>query len=79
MVPVEIPMYPKRRPVLVETDEGISPCTPEGLAPLKPVIAGGCISFGAQTHPADGNAGLIITTKERARELSRRKRSPFNS
>ncbi|MBW2044206.1 MAG: thiolase family protein, partial [Deltaproteobacteria bacterium] len=25
---------------------------------------------GAQTHPADGNAGFIITTKEKAREIS---------
>ncbi|HEY6963776.1 MAG TPA: thiolase family protein, partial [Erythrobacter sp.] len=24
-----------------------------------------------QTHPADGNAGLIVTTRDRARELSR--------
>jgi acetyl-CoA acetyltransferase len=69
MIPVEIKIS-KKKSILVETDEGISPCTPEGLAPLKPVIAGGCISFGAQTHPADGNAGLIVTTRDRARELS---------
>jgi acetyl-CoA acetyltransferase len=72
MIPVELQIS-KKKTLLVETDEGISPCTPEGLAPLKPVIPGGCISFGAQTHPADGNAGLIITTKERAQELSSKK------
>jgi acetyl-CoA acetyltransferase len=72
MIPVEIQVS-KKKSNLVETDEGVSPCTPEGLAPLKPVIAGGCISFGAQTHPADGNAGLIITTKERAKELGQKK------
>jgi acetyl-CoA acyltransferase len=72
MVSVEIKIS-KKKTNLVETDEGISPCTPEGLAPLKPVIPGGCISFGAQTHPADGNAGLIITTQERAQELSPKK------
>ncbi|MGC1403311.1 MAG: thiolase family protein [Thermodesulfobacteriota bacterium] len=72
MIPVEIQIS-KKKSNLVETDEGVSPCTPEGLAPLKPVIADGCISFGAQTHPADGNAGLIITTKERAKELGQKK------
>jgi acetyl-CoA acetyltransferase len=72
MIPVEVQIS-KKKSILVETDEGITPNTPEGLAPLKPVIAGGCISFGAQTHPADGNAGLIVATKEKARELSQNK------
>jgi Acetyl-CoA acetyltransferase len=58
---------------LIEGDEGVTPCTLEGLASLKPVLPGGCISFGAQTHPADGNAGLMITTKEKAEELSKNK------
>jgi acetyl-CoA acetyltransferase len=69
MIPVEIRLS-KKKTLLVESDEGITPCTPEGLAPLKAVLAGGCISFGAQTHPADGNAGLIVTTEEKAKELS---------
>jgi acetyl-CoA acetyltransferase len=69
MIPVETRLS-KKKTIITETDEGITPCTPEGLAPLKPVIPGGAISFGAQTHPADGNAGLIVTTKERAKELS---------
>ncbi|OGP50114.1 MAG: acetyl-CoA acetyltransferase [Deltaproteobacteria bacterium RBG_13_43_22] len=69
MIPVETRIS-KKKSLIIESDEGITPCTPEGLAPLKPVIAGGCISFGAQTHPADGNAGLIITTKDKAKELS---------
>jgi acetyl-CoA acetyltransferase len=34
------------------------------------VEKGGVISFGAQTHPADGNCGFIITTKDKARTLS---------
>ena len=69
MIPVEIRLS-KKKSVMVEGDEGISPCTPEGLAPLKPVVPGGCITFGAQTHPADGNAGIIVTTREKASELS---------
>jgi acetyl-CoA acetyltransferase len=72
MVPVEVRIS-KKKTMVIETDEGITPCTIEGLAPLKPVVSGGCISFGAQTHPADGNAGLIITTKNKAKELSQNK------
>jgi acetyl-CoA acetyltransferase len=29
------------------------------------------VTYGAQTHPADANAALIVATPERARELSR--------
>jgi len=70
MVPVELK---KRRRVvgLVEGDEGITPSTAEGLAKLRPVVEGGTVTFGAQTHPADGNAGMILCTQERAAELAR--------
>jgi acetyl-CoA C-acetyltransferase len=30
----------------------------------------GVVSYGSQTHPADGTAGLIVAGEERARELS---------
>lgn len=52
-------------------DEGIFPTTSEALAKLKPVMPDGTVTFGGQTHPADGNAGVIITTADKARELSR--------
>ncbi|MCC6215369.1 MAG: thiolase family protein [Polyangiaceae bacterium] len=61
----------KREPVVVAEDEGVHPTTREGLARLQPVLEGGTVTFGAQTHPADGNAGLIVANRERARELSR--------
>lgn len=51
-------------------DEGYSQSTPEGLSKLKPVMPGGTVTFGGQTHPADGNAAIIVTTPEKARELS---------
>ena len=51
-------------------DEGISHSTAEGLAKLKPVMPGGCVTFGGQTHPADGNAAIVVTTAAKARELS---------
>jgi acetyl-CoA acetyltransferase len=43
-------------------DEGVFGITPENL-----------VTFGGQTHPADGNAGMIVTTKERAAELAQDK------
>ena len=72
MIPVEVKVS-RKKTIIVEGDEGITPCTKEGMAPLKPAMPGGVISPAAQTHPADGNAGMIITTKEKAKELSKDK------
>jgi len=69
MFPAEVRIS-KKKTLLVEQDEGVTPCTEEGLARLKPVVPGGVISFGAQTFPADGNCALVVTTEEKARELS---------
>lgn len=55
----------------VEGDEGVVRSTPEGLAKLAPVMPDGTVTFGAQTHPADGNASMVVTTPDKARELSR--------
>jgi acetyl-CoA acyltransferase len=60
----------KKNLTTLEGDEGVSNSTPQGLAALKPVTPGGSVTFGGQTHPADGNAGLVVTTRERARELA---------
>ncbi|TAK48129.1 MAG: thiolase family protein [Xanthobacteraceae bacterium] len=57
----------------VAADEGIFATTAEGLAKLKPVKPDGTVTFAAQTHPADGNAGMIVTGRERAREMSSNK------
>ncbi|HRP98698.1 MAG TPA: thiolase family protein, partial [Rhodocyclaceae bacterium] len=51
-------------------DEGINFSTPEGLGRLGPVVEGGSVTYGCQTHPADGNAAIIVTDAVRARELS---------
>jgi len=71
-LPFEVPApgYRKNAGTL-EADEGVSRSTSEGLARLEPVAKGGTITFGGQTHPADGNAAIIVTSAERARELSR--------
>ena len=69
MVPVEIPKKRKESTV-VEEDFGVFPTTREGLAKLKPVAPEGVVTYGSQTHPADGTAGMVVTSEERARELS---------
>ena len=55
----------------VEADEGVHPYTAQGLAALKPAQEGGVVTFGSQTHPADGCAGALLTTAEHARSLAR--------
>lgn len=60
----------KKKSILLETDEGVTTSTKEGLAGLRPVLPDGVHTFGAQTFPADGNSGICVTTREKARELS---------
>jgi len=72
MIPIEHAVS-KKQTVTLDADEGIRPHTKEGMAPLKPTIEGGCVTYAAQTHPADGNAGLILTTRENAKTLSKDK------
>ncbi len=55
----------------VEGDEGVFPTTADGLRALKPVLPNGTVTFGSQTHPADGNCGILIASRDRARALSR--------
>jgi len=62
--------YRKEKTAL-DGDEGVRLSTPESLATLKPVIKGGTVTFGGQTHPADGNAAMIVATPERAVDISR--------
>jgi acetyl-CoA acetyltransferase family protein len=60
----------KKTKTTLTGDEGIVNTTAEGLAKLKPVRPDGSVTFGGQTHPADGNAAMIVTTQDRAAELS---------
>jgi len=69
MFPAEVKVS-KKQTKLVELDEGATPTTAEGLAKLGPAEKGGVHSFAAQTFPADGNVGFIVTTREKAKELS---------
>jgi len=70
-LPFDVPAPGFRKTAnILNGDEGITTSTAEGLAKLKPVMPGGCVTFGGQTHPADGNAGMIVTSRDKARELA---------
>jgi acetyl-CoA acetyltransferase family protein len=69
MVPVEIPQK-RGDPTVVEEDFGVFDTTREGLEKLQPTTEGSVVTFGNQTHPADGTAGMVVTNEERARKLS---------
>lgn len=57
----------KGRELRVEADDGIHPYTADALAGLKPVKPGGVVTFGTQTHPADGCAGAVVLPLAAAR------------
>jgi len=69
IAPYEVNPNGKKVLATLEHDEGIFPTTVEGLAKLRPMLPDGTITFGSQTHPADGAAGMVVCTKERAAAL----------
>ncbi|MCL7748715.1 thiolase family protein [Halalkalibacter alkaliphilus] len=69
MMPVEVRIS-KRKTILLEADEGVNETSKEALNKLKPTTEDGILTFGSQTHPADGNAGIIVTSQENAAILS---------
>jgi acetyl-CoA acetyltransferase len=70
-LPFDVPTTNLRKTLTtLPGDEGINFSTAEGLAGLKPVQDGGTVTFGGQTHPADGNAAIIVAAPGRAAELS---------
>jgi acetyl-CoA acetyltransferase len=72
VAPIEVKDATGRKVIAtVQDDEGVYPTTKEGLARLKPVLEGGTVTYGGQTYPADGNAAMIVTTREQAKALSR--------
>ena len=72
LLPFEVKDASGRKTVAtVLNDEGIFATTKDGLAALKPVMPGGTVTFGSQTHPADGNCGMIVTSRDRAKAMSK--------
>ena len=59
-----------RRRLVVEADEGVHATTAEALKALAPAVEGGVVTFGSQTHPADGTAGCVVLDDAGARELA---------
>lgn len=55
---------------VLQSDQGIFATSADKLARLSPVLEGGTVTFGGQTHPADGGASIIVTTPGRAADLS---------
>jgi acetyl-CoA acetyltransferase len=56
----------RRKPEEIGADWGVRPAPLDALAGLPAVEQGGVVSYGSQTHPADGCAGLIVTSADRA-------------
>lgn len=55
----------------IKGDEGVHVTTAEGLAARRPILRDGTVTSGGQTHPADGNAAMIVTTQHKVAELTR--------
>jgi acetyl-CoA acetyltransferase len=71
-LPFEVPAPNfKKAAGKIEGDEGVVMSTSEGLGRLRPVLPEGTVTYGGQTHPADGSAAMVVATPQRARELSR--------
>ena len=59
-----------KRRLVVDADEGVHETTAEGLAALTPAAEGGVVTYGSQTHPADGAAGCASCSTRPARAIS---------
>lgn len=70
LAPYEVNPSGRKVIATLEGDEGIFPTTPEGLAKIKPMLPEGTITFGSQTHPADGSAGMVVGSKEKMKAWS---------
>jgi len=70
-IPFDVPDQRFRKTVATMTgDEGVFETTRDGLNKLKPVVREGTVTYGSQTHPADGNTSMIVTTRDKAGEMS---------
>jgi len=66
-----VAMVRGRRAFRVDADEGIHPYSADSLSALMPVQSGGIVTYGSQTHPADGCAGALVCAADRAKVASR--------
>ena len=64
MLPVEL------RHGVVAADEGVAPTSANALRALEPVLNGGTVTYGGQTHPADGNAGALVVDRDGLQDVA---------
>lgn len=70
LVPLEVLNIQGRPLGLIDDDTGVRPITRSGLSGMFELDT--CITPGSQTHASDGMATLLVTSIEKARELSTR-------
>lgn len=69
VVPIPVPQK-KRDPVIVDRDEGIrADTTPESLARLRPVMAGGTVTAGNASQQNDAAAACLVVAEDRLADL----------
>jgi acetyl-CoA acetyltransferase len=54
----------------IDEDKGVRPVTRSGLREMRELDT--CVTSGSQTHASDGMAALLVTSEDKARELSTR-------
>lgn len=70
-LPFDVPDAKFARTVAVaDGDVGVIRASREALDRLPATEAGGTVTYASQTHPADGNAGLIVTSTDKVRDTS---------
>jgi len=70
LVPLDILNVAGRPLGRVDDDLGVKPLTMESLRAMRELDT--CVTGGGQTHASDGMACLLVTSREKARELSPR-------
>jgi acetyl-CoA acetyltransferase len=70
LVPLDVLNVAGRPLGRIDEDKGVRPITRDSLATMRELDT--CVTGGGQTHAADGMATMLVTTKEKAKELSPR-------
>ncbi|HSQ59598.1 MAG TPA: thiolase family protein [Acidobacteriota bacterium] len=70
LVPLDVLNVAGRPLGRIDDDLGVRRVTRDGLRAMRELDT--CVTSGGQTHASDGMATLLVTTKERARDLSPR-------
>jgi acetyl-CoA acetyltransferase len=71
MIPLEVLNLQGRFLGRIDEDAGVRQLTLDGLREMRELDT--CVTPGTQTHASDGMATLLVTSKEKARELSSRR------